>query len=1269
MIGAQDWERIKSIVADSLELPPREQADFARHACRDEGEEVQKEVQRLLSVPTISRDIGALLSSPRWSDFLPTAPLPPHPEEDLSKVKIPERYRAIRMAGRGGMGVVYEALDTERNLRVALKTFPVFSSARSQAFKQEFQSLAALFHPNLVCLYDFLREDSQYFLSMEFVDGVHFPRTAVDRERTPQLKNWIWQIAQGLRAIHNTGRLHGDLKPSNVLITAEDRVVIIDFGLARELGPQREGALFAGGTLAYLAPEVLAEGRISEAADWFALGKMIRATLPEDEKSGRELRDLALILTEEETNRRGGYLDVCKFLDQPHLLSTGQNRERIITGRTKEMDLLFEAYSKSRDRDEVTVALVEGESGYGKSCLIERFLAELQNQHPEVQAIQSRCYRQETGVYKALDDIVTHLSHMIAEKADRGLRRGQSSQTEGEARSAVAVLFPSFGSPGDIDFSLAGIPPAELRRKAFSGVRSVFSQACASHTLVIWIDDLQWIDEESTGLLSAILDPAGESGSDQMKCLLIASMWPWKQGDPIAGQRLLDHPAFGGRAWKICLEPLEPEAAQELAEQLLDWRGMGTDDLKEAAKEIARESEGVPFLVEQMCAAPHRVEAVSVAQLVWDRLEKLSPQACDLMRFAAVAGRPITQSVAYKAARLDTLNPAWLTQLSSAQILRVNGPAPQNTIEPMHEKIREAVAKRLDAPTSEVLHRELAVALETFGDTDPEFLAGHFEAGEAPEKAGGYYAAAGRRANELLAFAKAARLLKKALGLGSHSTAEEVGLRYAIAEALTNDGRSREASEYYRSASEQVAGQSAKDLRMLSAYHLCAGGALDEGGRIFRELLGRSGKRVFFNPRLAFVSIILRTAMLHFVSPPSLAQILKRTLRPDVAAELDLLWYAAAGIGSSDLLTGFELLLFHAIRALRFGDPERLVRALVFHGAFASMAGQTRSKLLSRNLEYCQRLAEKMGSPPRMRAWLTLASAIRSYNLGFWSEALERYRHSEDLILQECRGLNWELSFTRAGKLWSLLSCGDVSELYQESSSIIENAVSRGDLASAVNAGSLPLPYAEIVHLGKPEQARDTVRSWLSQWTVEGYGLQHACGVLAEVWSLLYEGQYGRASGLCDKEWQKVERSGILGLPSSAVLFWETRARIRLAMAKEQSGVGRDKLLSSARKIATRLRRIDAAHASAYASQIEAGLLFAGGASKERVCGELERSLQGFRSCGMNLHVICVLVQKAAMGQEGDGAAGEAASLAQETGVADVSALVQMHGIKIRVGV
>jgi eukaryotic-like serine/threonine-protein kinase len=158
--------------------------------------------------------------------------------------------------GRGGMGVVYRAYDLSLDRVVAVKTLPRVDSASLRRFKQEFRSLAGINHPNLAALYELVSDAQTWFFSMEFIDGVDLLSYVWDEKImqvehddpvelpfTPlqeiRLRRGLAQLAEGLDCLHRGGFLHRDVKPSNVLVTSEERVVSAGLRSCRSVGRNR----------------------------------------------------------------------------------------------------------------------------------------------------------------------------------------------------------------------------------------------------------------------------------------------------------------------------------------------------------------------------------------------------------------------------------------------------------------------------------------------------------------------------------------------------------------------------------------------------------------------------------------------------------------------------------------------------------------------------------------------------------------------------------------------------------------------------------------------------------------------------------------------------------------------------------------------------------------------------------------------------------------------------------------------------------------------
>lgn len=187
------------------------------------------------------------------------------------------RYELIRELGRGNMGIVFEAQDQQLRRRVALKILPpelTFDEALVERFLREGRSAAALAHPNIVSVYDVGEADGCYYLAMEFVDGKSLKSQLEDEHlhNFPAAHAVLSQLASALDAAHEAGIIHRDVKPENVLIEANGRVKLSDFGIARiqaEVGGTATG--LALGSADYAPPEQVLGKAVDARSDVYSL--------------------------------------------------------------------------------------------------------------------------------------------------------------------------------------------------------------------------------------------------------------------------------------------------------------------------------------------------------------------------------------------------------------------------------------------------------------------------------------------------------------------------------------------------------------------------------------------------------------------------------------------------------------------------------------------------------------------------------------------------------------------------------------------------------------------------------------------------------------------------------------------------------------------------------------------------------------------------------------------------------------------------------------
>ena len=195
------------------------------------------------------------------------------------------RYDIIRVLGKGAMGLVYEARDPNLDRRVAIKTIKVENLSEEAAaeyearFRTEARSAARLQHPNIVSVYDSGRDGDMAYLVMEFIQGDDL-KQHLDGGKRYSLAQSLAMVADVLAALdyaHRQNVVHRDVKPANLLIDANGRVKLTDFGVARiqDSGEDTRTQGTMVGTLKYMSPEQLQGVPIDSRADLFAVGVVL----------------------------------------------------------------------------------------------------------------------------------------------------------------------------------------------------------------------------------------------------------------------------------------------------------------------------------------------------------------------------------------------------------------------------------------------------------------------------------------------------------------------------------------------------------------------------------------------------------------------------------------------------------------------------------------------------------------------------------------------------------------------------------------------------------------------------------------------------------------------------------------------------------------------------------------------------------------------------------------------------------------------------------
>ena len=1111
------------------------------------------------------------------------------------------RYQVLRLIGRGGMGVVFEAADQRLGIPVALKTLRDLDGPMLLRLKNEFRSLADLRHRNLVRLGELVQEDRSWFFTMELVRGVDF----LDHVRpTPagfdelRLRESLAQLAEGVDALHRAGKIHRDLKPSNILVERGGRVVVLDFGLVAE--NERPALDPRAGTPEYMAPEQRTGGPVGPAADWYAVGVMLYEALaghrpqrPPERRplvQGNAPPDLAQLCLEllatEPTARPGGDEVRARLGQQLPVVAPAAP----FVGRGAELERLRDALADAREA--LRVIVVEGESGLGKTALVRRFVEEAQSAGACV--LGGRCHERESVPYKALDGIVDALSRHLS-----ALPEAQRAALIPEDIGLVADAFPVLlGLEAAVDPRHARPrprDPAERRRGMSRALRALLGRlASAGPPLVLTIDDLQWSDLDSVALLSELLRPP-----EAPRLLLVGTL---RSGTP------LDLPCPVER---LVLGPLPPAEARVLARHCL----AGESEGEARAAAVAEETGGHPLFIAELAHSAAAAGAVTLDAALGARVAALPEPPRAVLELLAVAAGPISEEALARASgQPPAVHEQSVALLRAERLARSGGQA----VETYHDRVRAAVTGRLEERGRRLCHERLAVGLESVADGDPEVLAVHWHAAGHDQRAAQHAVRAADRAATAMAFERAARLYRLAISLDP-ARSDLTQLRTNLASALVNDGRQGEAGEAYLAASEGAPAAAALDLKRRAAQHFLASHHVDRGLPILDEVLAAVGLRRGRTNRATLARLLwlrLRLALRGFrfrTRPES-------EISAGLLARLDVCESTWVGLGlSNQLLAAAE---FHArfLRdSLAAGEPRRLALALAAEVFFACLLGPEKLRRSARLMPVAEALATQ-ATDPLPAARLETVRGVMAWVSGRWRESEETLVRAQEMVRQQCVGANLERQTVLYTLLCTRTYTGQVGLMRSVLRQEMREAEAREDRWVALLYGASG--YAAVIRLSDDDvdearcQVERAAHSAIPAWAFSTSRMAIAFYCDDRPW-LRRE-----LEGLRE-QWPRLVRTRLLDHPIDGVRLCDLRGRAAATLALTAAPEEKAPLLREARLVAGWLDRRPVAWAAPHAALLRAVIAAAEG-DRPGAAAHLERAAAGFTTAALPMHAAIV---------------------------------------------
>jgi tetratricopeptide (TPR) repeat protein len=1190
---------------------------------------------------------------------------------------IEDRFAIESMLGEGAVGVVYAARDLERGTKVAIKVLRLVSAEHVRLMKREFRLVQDIVHPNLVRLLELIQRGGHWYLVMERVEGEDLLRHIAGpggaegkdgeawRFDERRLRAAMGALAAGLLALHGAGKVHRDVKPSNVRVAADGRVVLLDFGLVRDVHEGTEEGIT--GTVSHMAPEQAAGEEVGPAADAYALGvilfQALTGRLPFEGTSGEMLEqkllktapavselgqavpaDLVTLtarLLEGDPARRATLEDVLAIAVDATGKRAALVADATFVGRREELATLRRAFDGARAGASRAV-IVRGPSGIGKSGLTRAFVADLRSSHDDVLALEGRCYERESVPYKAIDALVDPLAEWLV-----GESREVVESLLPVDMAMLAEVFPVLRrSPAIAALrvgSLSGADPHMRRARVFRAFHDLVHTIAERRRLVLVVDDLQWADADSLALLRETLDNTGRSGFLLVATERLAAREDDR--DASAGER-----ALGAEVLPVA--GLSPADAETFARELM---GEGLD-----ASQLARvleDAKGSPMFLDELArhsrTFPRGGTTPLLDDALWLRALTLDDATRRVLEAVCVAGIPTPERVCAIATQLGPVATSdAVERLRGERLVRTSGASAGATVEPYHDRVRESVVAHLDASTRVSWHGRIASALESDAHASPEALFHHWSAAGDTARAVRHGTAAGEHAMRAFAFARAADLYQRVLGMADAGRTTQAPLLRALGDALTQAGRGAEAADAYQRAAAAIPLEEGVELRRLAAEQLLYAGHVDEGLARLRGVMEEAGVPLASTPlRALLLSIVLRLWLYSRGLPFQLASAEKR-VDADFT-RIDVCWSAAVCLSLIDTVTASEFACRQLLAARRAGSAAHLSRALTLEAGLVGALGGVWRGVAHKFVARARALAEE-ASRPDLVAFAEGGTGFVNYFNGEWRGALESIDRCLALYDEYGMGDRWVRDTATFWGGWTLVQLGDFRELARRLPGWLKDAEERRSLYLLANlqGGETSLFWLAVEGGIAARARRDAPRA---RWGRPPITVQHLVGLWGDTQVDLYAGDPERALSRLAEGTAATRRAMLyMRMPYIRVRLAYLWGVAHLAHAQSSATDAR-RHVGEARARARALWRENLPHAPAL-SQLLAGCVLAHQKRDVLARAALDDAVARFASAGMNVHGLVARLRLASLDASESGARAEAQAKAdlRAQGVMDV---------------
>lgn len=700
----------------------------------------------------------------------------------MQKELVNNRYTIIRKLGIGAMGSVYLTEDRlYNNRKTALKFIhkKILNEKNLQIFKNEFDVMSRLNHPNLTKVYSFNIDihDNNYFIAMEYVEGktlFNYIRLIKDFDDDFFI-TIIVELCRAIEYIHSRNILHRDIKPGNIILTNENSIKLMDFGLA-DIG---KFDMKKKGTLYYMAPEII-KGSIDQRVDIFSLGLTLYEALTkksffEDLKS-HEINKLLKnkdfytsyknsVLTNisqhsfrKMINKMIIFNPSARFRNAPEIISyinKNFNHSFPVESKNTAVSYVLKGEFIGREKELATLknfiadapnslTLISGEAGIGKTRLVNEIKKACQLD--EIMFIEGNCHK---AVFKLYNPFLSIVSECLFRVNDTLIER------YGPQLKKILKDHPRLFK---IRTAESDITPAAYQaaiKKSITGILIDFARGMQKN-IIIFINDIQWADEASIDIIEDLVHTL-QTSQHYLKIILSGRN---------EGSAKLRNVKIEKYFKRIKLKPFNKSNVKKYFTAILGNKRVGVK-LKDAVPLINKKVGGNPFFLQELIKSlvenriiirdtffwdlKHSIEQVKIPATINDVIKtrlhylNLTGAETQLLNIIALLDRPSSFD---ELSRMTELEPKSIIRLLNAEIIKKEVSDNVMVFSPAHDLIKNNIITGIINKSA--LHGYIAEQLEQLYhatiDNYLNELAYHYAESNKKEKALYYLEKAGDKA-------------------------------------------------------------------------------------------------------------------------------------------------------------------------------------------------------------------------------------------------------------------------------------------------------------------------------------------------------------------------------------------------------------------------------------------------------------------------------------------------------------------------------------------